>query len=306
MKLFTRSTCKIHARRLLWLCTLALTLSGLVACRPTERAQNLRRFDLRGKVISVDKAQQQLIVAHEEIPDFMKAMTMPFTLKDRDALEVAAAGDLLQATLVVADDGYWLENPVITKGGGEASETGAVAGSPQRGAEVPDFSLVNQDGKRIRLSQYRPTRALLLTFIYTRCPLPEYCSLMSSNFAELERHLKSNEVLYGRTHLLSISIDPEYDTPKVLRSYGGAYTENYKEEKFDHWEFATGKPEEIKSVAGFFGLNYNAEQGEIVHSLRTAIITPEGRVYKVYSGNEWKPSQMLRDLEEMFSANNSN
>jgi protein SCO1/2 len=139
-----------------------------------------------------------------------------------------------------------------------------------------------------------------VTFIYTRCPLPEFCTLMSNNFADLSKKMQANPALKDRTHLLSITIDPAYDTPKVLRSYGAAHTGEYAQEKFTHWEFASGKPEEIKRIAEYFGLTYVEEQQQITHSLRTAIIAPDGKVYKVYPGNDWNPNEVLREVQNLL------
>ncbi|MGH9902840.1 MAG: SCO family protein, partial [Pyrinomonadaceae bacterium] len=261
--------------------------------------------DLKGKVVSVDQAKRSVVIDHEEVTGFMEPMVMPFTLEDRDALNVLGPGDLIQATLVVADDRSWLENPVITKGVADGGDGAAPAGEvgPPPGAEVPDFSLTNQDGRRINLDQYKG-RALLLTFIYTRCPLPDYCTLMSTNFAEINRALEKDPSLYEKTHLLSVTLDPAHDTPKVLRSYGAAHTERYADEKFEHWEFATGDEDGIKRLARFFGLDYFADKDQIIHSLRTAIITPEGRVHKVYRGNEWKPSEVVREVRKLLGHEN--
>ena len=143
---------------------------------------------------------------------------------------------------------------------------------------------------------------LLLTFVYTRCPLPDYCPLMSNNFAAIEKELKKNQHLYERTHLLTVSFDPEYDTPKVMRSYGGAYTENYTSENFAHWEFATGTPEEVRSIAQFFGLRYYKEADQIVHGLRTAVVGADGKIVKVYRGNEWKPEEIMRDVQALLGS----
>lgn len=284
---------------------LAVSLSALLAlaaCADRGTEVNARRYDLKGEVMSVEKERGRLVVAHEEIPGFMEEMTMPFALRDKDALDVAGPGDRIQATLVVTDKGYWLENPVITKGvpGGGASGAGAEAGLPAPGTEVPDFKLVNQDAKPVRLGRYRG-RALLLTFVYTRCPLPEYCTLMSTNFAEADRALAKEPDLYRRTHLLSVTIDPAHDKPEVLKSYGAAHTGRYSDERFDHWEFATGDPTEIRRLADFFGLTYFPEKDQIVHSLRTALVTPEGRVHKIYSGNEWKPEEVVRDVRALLA-----
>ena len=275
-----------------------LLLPVLVSCgRPqNERTGNEQLYDLRGKVVSVDARSRTISVEHEEIPGFMEAMTMDFTLEHDDALKVAAPGDTIQATLVVGDRSSWLENPVITKvASGTAPEVAAEGPSP--GTTVPDFRLVNQNEKKIGRDDYRG-RALLLTFIYTRCPLPDYCPLMSTNFAQINRELEKDPALASRAHLLSVSVDPDFDTPKVLRSYGAAHTENYLAEKFETWEFATGTPEEIRKLAEFFGLSYYPEKEQIIHSLRTAVITPDGRVQRIFRGNEWKPEEALAELRK--------
>jgi protein SCO1/2 len=279
---------------------LLLTLAlGLGACARPEA--DAKRYDLKGKVVSVDRAKGEVVMDHEEIRGYMAAMRMPFKLRDRDALAAVAGGDRLQATLVVSEDDYWLENPVITKGlaGADAEAAEAVASGPSPGTEVPDVTLVNQDGARLSLARLRG-RALLVTFIYTRCPVPDYCPLMSSNFAAVHRELERDEALREKTHLLSVTLDPAYDTPKVLRSYGAAYTERYGAETFEHWDFATGDPAEVRRLAQFFGLTYQEESGQIIHSLRTALVGPDGRVYKIYRGNEWKPEEVLADLRTLI------
>jgi protein SCO1/2 len=214
---------------------------------------------------------------------------------------VLVPGSTVAATLVVDTDSFWLEGIIISSGANDVISTGKTELPPDTriGKEVPDFVLVNQDGKRISTNQYRG-KALLLTFIYTRCPLPEYCTLMSTNFAELNKQFKSNPDLQSRTHLLSITIDPAYDTPKVLRSYGASHTGEYTKEKFDQWEFATGSPEQIKSIAEFFGLTYFEEKQQITHSLRTAIVAPDGKVFKIYVGNDWSPADVLKDVQKLL------
>lgn len=273
--------------------------AGSFACQRFSRSSE-RRYEMKGKVVAVDRTASKVTIAHEEIAGYMGAMVMPFTMKDNWAIGVLVPGDEVQATLVIDGASSWLEDPFITK------ESTATPGADkteglrelQPGDEVPDFTLVNQDGKRIHLREYRG-KVLLLTFIYTRCPLPDYCTLMSSNFAELNKELGKDSGLYSQTHLLSVSFDPDYDTPKVLKSYGSAYTEKYTEETFDHWEFASGTKIEVKNVAEFFGLRYWQETDQIIHSLRTAIINRDGKVLKVYRGNEWKPAELLGDIRSM-------
>lgn len=278
------------------------------SCRPQQQrddaaSPDAKRYDLKGKVVAVSKTEHRVTIEHEEIKDYMDGMTMPFAVRQQDywALDVLKPGDKVTAQLVVDNGRTWIENLVITEESTAAPSSSAdesAAREAQPGDQMPDFSLINQDAKAIRLSEYRG-RVLLLTFIYTRCPLADYCPLMSENFAALEKELRQTP-LYERTHLLSISFDTSYDTPKVLKSYGGAYTGKYTDENFSHWEFATGSAEEIRAVAEFFGLRYYSDSGQIVHGLRTAVIAPDGKVYKVYRGNDWKPEQVMQDIQALL------
>ena len=296
---------------------LAFTLS---ACR--RDTSNAKRYELKGKVMSVEKDKHLVTVSHEEIKGFMGAMTMPFMVRDEWVFDQAAPGDQITATLVVDETESWLENVVIIKSSsdsgtgisprgfgmkdgtpgkgspGESTQGVGVSGGAgaNTGDEVPDFALVNQNNQPIRTAQYKG-KALLLTFIYTRCPIPEYCTLMSNNFSEVDQALQKQPELYEKTRLLSITIDPEYDTPAVLRSYGASHTGRFGDETFSHWAFATGSKEQVKEVAQFFGLQYFPEKDQIVHGLRTVIIAPDGKVAKVYRGNEWKPDEVLKDIE---------
>ncbi len=159
---------------------------------------------------------------------------------------------------------------------------------------MPDFTLVNQNGKTIRLHQFLG-KPLLLTFIYTRCPFPDYCVRMSNNFGQVMQQLQKDPKTFNEAQLLSISIDPENDKPAVLRSYGERYV-GHVDPHFAHWEFASGSPEQVRQAADFFGLSYNQKDGQIVHGLRTVLIGKNGRVVKVYSGNDWKPDDVAADF----------
>jgi protein SCO1/2 len=260
---------------------------------------NEKRFDLKGKVLAVEPDKHLVTIAHEDIKDYMPGMTMPFTDPDDADFQFLAAGDEVAATLVIDGAHSWLENVQITKESMDPSATTGIV-EAKEGDDVPDYGLVNQDGKDIRIHNYRG-KALLLTFIYTRCPLPEYCTLMSNNFAAIDRELQQQPETYEKTHLLSITIDPDYDTPKVLRSYGAAHTERYSDETFSHWEFATGTKDQVKGIAQYFGLRYFEENDQITHSLRTVIIAPDGKVFKVYRGNDWKPAEVIKELQALLS-----
>ena len=265
------------------------------ACRTTAPNQE-RRYRLEGTVVSIDKAQQRLVVDHKDIPGFMGAMTMPYPIADASDLDRLSPGDQITADVVVSPDRIQLKNVVVVKkSDGKSVPAGAQFQPSGREAQVPDFTLVNQDGKRIHLRQYRGS-SVLLTFIYTRCPLPDYCPLMSHNFAQIEKALVQSPGLYAKTHLLSISFDSQYDTPQVLRRYAAAFIADRGPRTFEHWEFATIPAAENSAVTKFFDLFVTEEQGQITHSMSTAIISPDGRVYKTYSGNDWKPDDVLRDL----------
>jgi protein SCO1 len=275
---------------------LVLVLWGAVAASSCQRPPE-RRFDLAGKVVSVDKSQRQVTLAHEAIKGYMDAMTMPFEVKDDWALPVLAPGQTVRATLVVQEDRSWIEGLTISKAENNTDSIGnssTLSPAPKPGTEVPDFSLLNQDDKRIHLSQYRGQN-LLLTFIYTRCPLPDYCPRTSGNFAAIYNSLRSSPSSGRKIHLLTISFDTENDTPSVLRDYAARYM---RPAAFDQWEFATGSPDEIKSITGFFGLSYWRESGQISHSLVTALIGPDGRIASVHTGNQWTPREILAELKE--------
>jgi protein SCO1/2 len=230
----------------------------------------------------------------------MEAMTMPFKLKHEELLKEMAAGDRVTATLVVQGDRSRLEDVVFAREEIDPSASAATARAmePAVGEEVPNFSLVNQNARAISLYQYRG-RALVLTFIYTRCPLPDYCPLMTERFAEIDRALMAEPPLYERTRLLSISVDADYDKPDVLRAYGAEQTAGIGAADFSHWEFASGSKAEIKNIADYFGLEYWAEADQIIHSLRTAIISPDGKLVRLYRGNEWQAADILGELRAM-------
>ena len=263
-------------------------------CAPKPAEE--KRYELKGKVVSVDRAKGEVSLDHEEVKGYMAAMTMDFPVRDAEALKVMEPGDQVQAFLVIADDSsYWLDNPVITKGlsGGPVTPP-AGSSEPRPGAEVPDVKLVNQDGRPLSPKQFKG-RALVVTFIYTRCPLPDQCPLLSANFARLNSAFLADEGLRKRAHLLSVTLDPEYDKPAVLKSYGATYAGG----RFDNWDFATGDPAEVRRLAEFFGLVYKAEGDQVIHSLRTAVVTPDGKLLKIYRGNEWKPDEVLSDLKNL-------
>jgi len=281
-------------KRVLLLLLIAIT--GVVAsCRSSG---NEKRYDLKGTIVSVQPEKRQVTIAHEEVKDYMPGMTMPFTVRNESDMQMLVPNAEITATLVVDGKHSWIENlfVVVKQQAGTPVTTTAVV-QAKEGDEVPNYTLLNQEAKQIRIKNYRG-KALLLTFIYTRCPEPDQCTLMSNNFAQIERQLGQDPELYAKTHLLSITIDPGYDDPKVLRSYGAAHTERYENETFAHWEFATGTGEQVKEIAQYFGLQYFSQKDQIIHALRTVIVNPDGKVAKIYTGNEWKTEEVVAELKK--------
>lgn len=271
---------------------LSLLLTLLTACSHQPPA---KRYELDGRVVAVDAGARQLTIAHQAVPGLMEGMTMPFLVAKDDTwvFRAIAPGDAVHATLVVTDHAE-LQNVTFSKVGDSADDGISQMHIPEPGDAVPDFTLVNQDGATIHFKQFRG-KPLLLTFIYTRCPFPDYCLRMSHNFAEVMQDLQKDPKAFANAQLLSVSIDPEHDKPADLRSYGESYVGS-TDPKFEHWEFASGSPDEVRKAADFFGLAYNRKDGQIVHNLSTALIGPDGKVVKVYSGNGWKPQDVAVDF----------
>ncbi len=284
---------QLHGRTALILMIAALTLLG--GCQTQEK-----HYTLTGRIVAKSLSAGQLSVDGEDIPGFMPAMTMPYPVKDTQGLADVEPGDRITANVVVRNnDEYWLERITIT----DKSERGSVSASPPHellpGEAVPDVPLINQDGKTLHLSQFKG-KAVLLTFIYTRCPLPTFCPLISSEFAAIQSDLAKRPADYGRTHLMSISLDPAYDTPPVLRKYGLAYLRD-DASGFAHWDFVSTTPADLQKLASAFGLQYFEQNNQISHSMSTVLLAPDGTVAKTWPGNEWKTSEVLAALKNATS-----
>jgi protein SCO1/2 len=261
----------------------------------TNAAAGAKRYSLKGKVLSVDNAAASANIAGEAIPGFMDAMIMPYTVKPPATINQLQPGDSISADVVVDSDKYWLENVKVTAHSDPAGKPTASVHIPQPGDEVPDFKLVNQNGKNISLHQYRG-QTLLLTLIYTRCPFPDFCPRVTHEFSAIDRQLRADPAHYGKTHLLSISFDPAHDTPKVLRAYGFSCANSKDPALFTRWEFAAVPQSELPGFADYFALTYKEEGGLITHSLSTALISPDGKILKWYHGADWQASDLLQDV----------
>jgi protein SCO1/2 len=260
-----------------------------------------KRYELQGRVVAMDSGSRELTIAHEDIAGLMPGMTMPFLVaRDQEwVFGKIGPGDLIHATLVMTDHAE-LRDISFTKASGTGSDGTSNLRIPEPGDDVPDFTLVNQFGKIIHLDQFRG-KPLLLTFIYTRCPVPNFCPLMSNNFSAVLRQLQKNPAAFEKTQLLSISIDPDFDKASVLHRYGKRFAGEV-DPNFQHWQFASGSPEEVRKATDFFGLSYNRYQGQIVHTLQTILLGADGMIAKVYPGNQWKPADVAADYAAAAAA----
>jgi protein SCO1 len=260
----------------------------------------VKQYKVRGVVVSTDAAKGQVTVDSETIPSFMDAMIMPYTLKQPEIISELHPGDTITAKLLVSGGSNLLDEIDVIAQAKADYKPPASLRPLNAGDSVPDFKLLNQSGRLIHLGQFRG-KTLVMTFIYTRCPLADYCPRMSRNFAKLDKQMAAEPALYAKTHLLSVSFDPAYDTPAVLRSYGGAYTGNFSNEQFAHWDFAAPPQAELDKMLKFFLVGVTPEKDKtITHSLSTIVITPEGKIYKWYPTNDWTPDQILADVKELI------
>jgi protein SCO1/2 len=276
-----------------------LTAAALVtscAKRPEDR-----RYPLHGQVVTLEPSRKVVTVKHDDIKGFMPAMTMPYEVQDAAALDGLNPGDLIDATLVVFSNGAYLTGirrlgTAPLEPAPPDSATAPPASSRTEllrpGDAVPNARFVDQNGKRRWFAGFTGS-PVVMTFIYTKCPLPTFCPLMDRHFASMQKPLKADPAL-ASVHLVTVSFDPITDTPAVLKAHARALDAD-----LSRWTFLTGDQDEIDRFSARFGVSVSRapnDPRDIAHNLRTAIIDREGRLFKVYTGNEWTPEEVIRDL----------
>lgn len=283
-------------------CFAATLLLALCACSsPRQAAQ---RFHLHGTIAAVNAGEGFADVAADDIPGYMGAMTMPYPIPDARVLATLAPGDEINADLVVSDQGPHLENIVIVKKSGQPPPppSSSTFHMPKPGEAVPDFVLTDQNGGRLHLKSFRG-HFLFITFIYTRCPFPNYCPRMSHNFAEMYAGIAKQPDLASNVRLLSVSFDPENDTPAALRAYAASFQDiTGTARPFARWDFASTPKKELPAMAKFFGLYFSDAKGQIVHSLSTSLISPDGKIVQWFHDNDWQPAELIADASKAIAA----
>ena len=269
----------------------------LAACSAEPPA---RRYALTGQVLAVHEARQELAIKHEDIAGYMPGMTMSFPVATKSLMIGRTPGELITATLEV--NGLVGKLVAITHVGAaplpDNTNTAAMTeGILDVGDEVPDAALIDQQDRRRSLSEWKGT-PVLLTFIYTRCPLPNFCPAMNRNFASIQKSVAADPALSGRLKLISVSFDPEYDTPAVLAEFARTF-----ETDPAVWTWLTGDRVTTDRLAARFGVSVirgDASPIDVAHNLRTTLIDADGRIVKIYSGSEWVPSAVLSDVRAVI------
>jgi protein SCO1 len=294
-----------HARRAL---SIAIALSLLLAAAASGNGAP-GRYASAGLVLKVDRAEQIVIVSCESIPNVMDAMIMPLTARDPKSLDGLQPGMTIEFTLVAEKNASYAESihvrayqnmendpaaarrlSILEKmlDAHDSTKEAVATGQP-----VPDFSLTDQNQQQVALSQFSG-KVVAITFVYVRCPLPNYCFRLSSNFARLQKRFRS--ALASDLVLLTVIIDPVHDSPQAVNDYARIWNADPKA-----WHFLSGTPAEIQQVCVRFNMNYYPDEALLVHSFRTVIIDRRGRLATNIEGNDFTAKQ-LGDLVQTVMA----
>lgn len=285
-------------------CLLIAALLFVFAACSSERS-----YEVQGRVTGFGDDHRTVIVEHGEIRGLMPAMVMPFTARDSSAIASLRTGDAVSFNLFLHGDSAWIadieklpDDAVSEHPAGTRDPTGA-PGSPilEAGDAIPNAHLLTHADTTLNLADLHG-RPIVVTFIYTRCPLPDFCPLMTHKFVQLQERLQS-QPSSGRppVHLLSVSLDPTYDTPDVLKEYA-----READADLTRWTFATGDSAAIRDLAQQFGVFYQSEGGELVHNLSTALIGSDGRVRRIWRGSDWTPDEVIHALQDTTVYRTSN
>ena len=248
-------------------------------------------FVARGVIQAVNQADRQIIIRHEAISNYMAAMTMPFRVKDARELAGLQRGDEISFRLHVAKTESWVDHLVkigVVTLPPPATPTNAPAVPPP--SPLLDYRFTNELGQAMSLNDFRG-QALAITFFYTRCPLPDFCPRLSKNFEEAEQKLEARSDAPTNWHMLSISFDPRFDTPAILKAYGDAYRYDPK-----HWSFLTGPADKIGELAQGAGVTYASDGGTINHNFRTLIMDTRGHLQMIFPTSGDLSDQIVAEI----------
>lgn len=264
-------------------------VASLFLCAAAAIA-SAKTYSVEGMLLRVEEEKQRVVISHREIPGYMPAMAMPFSVRDKRDLLRLRPGMRVRFELQVKAQEAIIRSikPIAIE---PLKDVPVLRPSLKMGDEVPDFQLTDQSGEEIRLSSLRD-KPVLLDFIYTRCPLPEVCPRLSANFAYLQKKFGS------QVQLVSLTLDPTWDKPEVLRDYAKRWRADTQS-----WHFLTGTMEQVRNVAAQFGVVYYPEDDALVHSSVVVLIGRDGRIAGTVEGTSY-PLRQLVDLvnEQLLGA----
>ncbi|HEV2211066.1 MAG TPA: SCO family protein [Verrucomicrobiae bacterium] len=284
------------------LAVLAIVAGAVAWAQPAEQAS--QTYEARGRVVEIHAAEGIAVIAHEAISNLMPAMTMPFHVRPAAELLRLNPGDKVVFELNVTKSASWAEHIVKN---GRVLPTSTVEADAGKRADPParprhpllDYPFTNELGQVVRLADFRG-QALGLTFFFTRCPLPEFCPRLSLNFAEAEKKLEAMGHVPGNWHFVSVSFDPEFDTPGVLKAYGEHYGYDPR-----HWSFLTGRADKIHELAELSDVSVQRQaDGSIAHNFRTLVINPAGHLQMMFPmGGDLSDALVAEMLKAMTMTN---
>jgi len=269
---------------------------------PTQTASQ-QTFQVQGVVLEVKPREKTVRIRHQEIPGYMPAMTMPFEVKNTNELTGLQSGDSVTFRMIVTEKDGWIDQIQKVSSAGKTNSTPANPPAAlgvrvardvdplNPGDSLPEYHFTNQLGQTFSTSQFKG-QVLAINFLFTRCPFPAFCPYTANNFAEVQAKLLALPNARTNWHLLTISFDPDYDKPEVLKTYAERY-------KYDpaHWTFATGDIIDITAIGEQFGLIFTRdENGLLSHNLRAAVVDPSGRVQKILEGNKWTSDELVAEI----------
>lgn len=276
---------------------LFLLVAGCGQPAPPAASATATSYPARGVIREFPTDGQGIVIRHEEIPGYMPKMTMTLTVRDTNELAGLREGDEVTFRLHVTDDNHWIDGLAKT------GQTNAPAEHPKParplradlrpGDLLPDFELLDEQGRTVRLADFRG-KALAFTFIFTRCPLPEFCPRMTKHFARTRNELLTRTNAPANWQLLSLSFDPDFDSPAVLTRYA----KSARGANPDRWLFGVLGTNTLATLAPQVDLMLNREGGSISHNLRTVVLDPKGRIHRQFDGNDWTPEQLADALAE--------
>ena len=275
------------------------------ATSPYVQTNTVRAFTTRGLIRSIAPDFKTMIVRHEDIPGFMPKMTMEFDVRDTNEVRGLAPGDTITFIVKANEEDSWIE------GIKRASTNDVVAALPsdpasaallnvaelKTGSIMPDAELLDEHGKTIKLSSFAG-KAVAFTFIFTRCPLPDYCPRMNQHFNRARNLLLQKTDAPTNWQFLSISFDAEFDKPGVLNRY--AYS--YRGQNADRWLFAAAPTNVMAAMANQLDFRFANEGGTFLHNLRTVVLDPQRRVHRQFEGNKWKADELAQAIAEAATA----